>query len=324
MGAVLALTDGRGRLKKSSLEAVCLARQLAAEKGHAFSVVHVSAYDSQVRDALAQHGVPEVAYSKDPELAKGNAEAAMALAGRVARAKKAGWIILAASFFGKELAGLLSGELGGPAANDCLKVSWDGDQLMVTRPVYAGKVLARLTLSGSPQIYSIRPNQVAVSAEPAPIQEEEVPLEASALKVRVLEEQVSGGKRPELTEAEVIVSGGRGIKAPENFTLIESLADVLGAAAGASRAIVDAGWRPHSDQVGQTGKVVSPKLYIACGISGAIQHYAGMGSSKIIVAVNKDKEAPIFKKCDYGIVGDLFEVVPALKETFEREKKKRQ
>ncbi len=324
MGSILVLTDGLERVRKSSLEVVCLARELAAGKGQLFSVAHVGSYGPAVRDALAQHGATEVFYSKEPELQKGNAEAALALACQVARAKGADRILLAATSFGKELAGLLSGELGGPAANDCLKVAWEGEDLVVTRPVYAGKVLATLTLAGAPQIYSIRPNQVATSAKPAQVKEQELAIDASALKVRVVEEQVSSQKRPDLTEAEIIVSGGRGIKAPENFTLIESLADVLGAAAGASRAVVDAGWRPHSDQVGQTGKVVSPKLYIACGISGAIQHYAGMGSSKIIVAINKDKEAPIFKKCDYGIVGDLFEVVPALREAFQQEKQKRQ
>lgn len=324
MGVVLALTEGRERVKKSSLEAVCLARQLASAKGHSLSVAHVGSYGPAVRDALAQHGAAEVFYSKDPELQKGNPEAALALASQVVRAKGAGWIFLAASFFGRELAGLLSGELAGPAANDCLKVAWEGEELLATRPVYAGKVVATLALAGAPQIYSIRPNQVAVSAQPGQAKEQELAIDASALKIRVVEEQSSGEKRPELTEAEIIVSGGRGIKAPENFVLIESLADSLGAAAGASRAVVDAGWRPHCDQVGQTGKVVSPKLYIACGISGAIQHYAGMGSSKIIVAINKDKEAPIFKKCDYGIVGDLFEVVPALQEAFQREKQKRQ
>ena len=186
---------------------------------------------------------------------------------------------------------------------------------MASRPVFAGKALQKLTFRKVPALASLRPKMfapVALAGKSAAVKPLAVEFDPAASRARVLRVVAAGAGKVDLTEAEVIVSGGRGMKGPEHFSLIEDLAAALGASVGASRAVVDAGWRPHSEQVGQTGKTVSPKLYVAVGISGAIQHLAGMTSSRCIVAVNKDPEAPIFKVADYGIVGDLFEVLPAL------------
>ena len=185
--------------------------------------------------------------------------------------------------------------------------------LEVVRPVYAGKARLRVRAAGGALVCTLRPN-VFAAGEPggAEAAVEVVAAAPGAAKSRVVGTEATAGGKMDLTEAPIIVSGGRGMKGPEHFALLEALARKLGAVVGASRAVVDDGWRPHADQVGQTGKTVSPQLYIACGISGAIQHLAGMRTSKVIVAVNKDREAPIFKVADYGIVGDVFEVVPAL------------
>jgi electron transfer flavoprotein alpha subunit len=196
----------------------------------------------------------------------------------------------------------------------------EGGEIIATRPVYAGKALIDVKIASPTKIFSLRPN--VFTASPAngatvSIEKYAPDLNDADFVAKVTGTKVAEG-RPDVTEASIIVSGGRGIKGPENFHLVEELAEVLGGAVGASRAVVDAGWRPHDEQVGQTGKTVSPTLYIACGISGAIQHLAGMSSSKYIVAINKDKDAPIFQVADYGIVGDLFEIVPALTSELEK------
>jgi electron transfer flavoprotein alpha subunit len=192
----------------------------------------------------------------------------------------------------------------------------DDGRLECVRPIYAGKAFARVRFTGSPAMATLRPNVFTLGSadttRDAPVVEFAPRIAPDAVRAQAAGTASSGGQSVELTEADVIVSGGRGLKGPENFPLIQELADVLGGAMGASRAAVDAGWVDHQHQVGQTGKTVSPTLYIACGISGAIQHLAGMSSSKYIVAINKDPEAPLFKVADYGIVGDLFAVVPAL------------
>ncbi|NNL20633.1 MAG: electron transfer flavoprotein subunit alpha/FixB family protein, partial [Ignavibacteriaceae bacterium] len=187
--------------------------------------------------------------------------------------------------------------------------------LVATRPIYAGKALMDVKLTTDKKVISLRPNVFKAEASENPSDSEINVKEISSpnLNTKVTEFKKAEGKL-DVAEADIIVSGGRGMKGPENFHLIEELADAFGAAVGASRAVVDAGWRPHREQVGQTGKTVSPTLYVACGISGAIQHLAGMSSSKYIVAINKDKDAPIFNVADYGITGDVFEILPALRE----------
>jgi electron transfer flavoprotein alpha subunit len=219
-------------------------------------------------------------------------------------------IITGATSIGKDLCARLSARLDAALATDCLAIQIQKDQCRITRPMYGGKILADVVLEGFPKIIGIRPNAMGISESPAEgIMERFTPkIREGAMKF--VEKTMDTGK-VELTEADVIVSGGRGMGGPD-FKIIEELASALGGAVGASRSAVDEGWRPHSDQVGQTGKTVSPNLYIACGISGAIQHLAGMSSSKVIVAINKDPDAPIFSKADYGIVGDLFEVIPAI------------
>jgi electron transfer flavoprotein alpha subunit len=190
--------------------------------------------------------------------------------------------------------------------------------VVLTRPIFAGKVLLSLKVVAQPSVISLRPKVMTVIEPNAALSAEvtDVALDGLLDNIRttVIKTEKAATGRPDVSEADIIVSGGRGTKAPENFKVLEELADLLGAAVGASRAAVDAGWRDHQDQVGQTGKTVTPNLYIACGISGAIQHLAGMLSSKCIVAINKDPEAPIFQVCDYGIVGDLFEIVPLFTE----------
>jgi electron transfer flavoprotein alpha subunit len=227
-------------------------------------------------------------------------------------------VLFSASSIGRDLAPRVAARLGVGLAADCTALAVDGGRLVATRPVYAGKAVQRVAFVASPAVVSLRPKVFA----PAPAQNGGSPTIA-ALSVayqpesagsRVREVKTTSAGKVDLTEAEIIVSGGRGMQGPENFGIIEALASALGATVGASRAVVDAGWRPHGDQVGQTGKTVSPKLYVAVGISGAIQHLAGMSSSRCIVAINKDPDAPIFKVADYGVVGDAFEVVPALTE----------
>ncbi len=221
----------------------------------------------------------------------------------------------------RELLARLAARLGVGISADCVAFARDGDKLVATRPVYAGKLLAKVTWAKPPSIATLRPNVFrpadAQAGRTAPVERPAVSIPAAVMKFVERREEVSTGL-PELTEAEIVLSGGRGMKGPEHYVILEEMAAVIGAAVGASRAAVDAGWRPHRFQIGQTGRTISPKLYMGFGVSGAIQHLAGMRTSKVIVAVNKDPEAPIFKIADYGIVADLFEVVPQLTQEFKR------
>jgi len=221
----------------------------------------------------------------------------------------------------REFAARLAARLGAGLSADSVGMTMDGDQLVATRPVYAGKLLAKMTWAKTPWIATLRPNVFkpadAQAGKTPQVEKPAVTIPDAAMKLVERREEASTGL-PELTEAETVISGGRGMKGPENYVILENMAQVIGAAVGASRAAVDAGWRPHRFQIGQTGRTISPKLYLGFGVSGAIQHLAGMRTSKVIVAVNKDPDAPIFKIADYGIVGDLFEVVPALTEEFKK------
>ncbi|MGD8491100.1 MAG: electron transfer flavoprotein subunit alpha/FixB family protein, partial [Anaerolineae bacterium] len=227
-------------------------------------------------------------------------------------------VLIGATAMGKDLAPRLAARLGVGLASECIAFELDGDRLVATRPIFAGKALAKVRLAGDPQIATLRPNVLAAPEpdEGATATIETVSVAGGEIRARVVDIVGAGEGEIDVAEADIIVSGGRGVGDPEGFAPVRSLARTLGAAVGASRAAVDAGWIEHAHQVGQTGKTVTPNLYIACGISGAIQHLAGMKTAKAIVAVNTDPEAPIFKVANYGIVGDLFEVLPLLEKEF--------
>ncbi len=220
---------------------------------------------------------------------------------------------------GKDLAPHIAVQIDAGILVDCIKLEVSGSDLIATRPIYAGKALLDVKLNSDRKIFTIRPNvfKPVISEKNINAEIEEKEIGPLNNKTRVVDIKKSEGKL-DVAEADIIVSGGRGLKAPENFHLVEELAESFGAAVGASRAVVDAGWRPHREQVGQTGKTVSPTLYVACGISGAIQHLAGMSSSKYIIAINKDKDAPIFSVADFGIAGDIFEILPTLTEEIKK------
>jgi electron transfer flavoprotein alpha subunit len=225
-------------------------------------------------------------------------------------------VVFGASSQGRDLAPRVAAKLDAPLAGDATSLEIDAGELVITRPVYAGRAFAKVVLKGAPRIVSVRPNTFRPKDAVAAGTVESIPLSSAPARVKVREVKAASGKGLDVGEAPIIVSGGRGMKGPENWHLLEQLRDALGTTAslGASRAVVDAGWRPHAEQVGQTGKTVSPQLYFAVGISGAMQHLAGMRSAKTIVAINKDPDAPIFKIADYGIVGNVEDVLPALTE----------
>lgn len=306
-----------GKIKKVAFEILSEAKKLAARKGEALCAALIGSEVEQLAQLLAPYGAERVYCVESDLLANyttgGYAKALCDLIRQV----DPSIVLFGASINGKDLSARVAGRLGVGLTTDCTGIDLDeGGRLVVRRPMFSGKVYADVVFSDSlPQMASIRPNVFIAKADEgrtAEVVKLTSTLTAEDLMVELLEVIKIGGEKPDLTEAEIIVSGGRGMKGPENFQILETLADVLGGVVGASRSAVDAGWRPQSDQVGQSGKVVSPNLYIAVGISGAIQHLAGMGTSKVIVAINKDPEAPIFKKADYGIVDDLFAVIPPL------------
>ena len=231
-------------------------------------------------------------------------------------------VLIPYTAMGKDVAPRVAARVGAGLVSDVVKLEVKEGKLEARRPVYAGKALASVRWEGEPQMATLRPNVFALGTPEAARKHEVVTgaADVSTRRARVQSVQAAGAGKVELTEAQIIVSGGRGLKGPENFHLVEELATALGAAVGASRAVVDAGWVDHQMQVGQTGVTVSPQLYVAVGISGAIQHRAGMQTSKTIVAINKDPEAPIFELADFGLVGDLFNVVPQLTDEIEKRK----
>lgn len=316
---VLVFAEQRnGSLKKVAFEMLGVGKQLAAGLGGSVEAVVVGSGVGDMPAVLAQYGAAKVYVADDPALALYSAEGyAGTVAGLIAKIQPA-VVLLGATFMGKDLGPRLAARLGVGLAADCIAFDLDGGKLLATRPVFAGKALAKVRLNGSPQIATGRPNVFPVPQPEAgkTAAVEPMAAETSGIRARVVELVSAGKGEVDVAEAEIIVSGGRGVAGPDGFAPLRSLAKTLGAAVGASRAAVDAGWIEHSHQVGQTGKTVTPTLYIACGISGAIQHQAGMRTSKFIVAVNKDPEAPIFKLATYGIVGDLFTVVPLLEQEF--------
>jgi len=267
---------------------------------------------------LGKTGISKVVHLKSPEFLNYTSSGYSEEISSYAKQAGAEYLIIGNTAFGNDLTPRLAVKLNTACVVDCIDLSVESGEVLATRPVYAGKSNLKTKINSEVKIFSIRPN--IFKAESSNSTEAVIDIKEISnpnLKSKVTAFKKSEGKL-DVAEADIIVSGGRGMKGPENFNLIESLADALGAAVGASRAVVDAGWRPHREQVGQTGKTVSPSLYVACGISGAIQHLAGMSSSKYIVAINKDKDAPIFSVADYGITGDLFEVLPLLTEEIKK------
>jgi electron transfer flavoprotein alpha subunit len=310
---ILAVLEQReGQIKRSGFEVASAASNLAKDLNASVEAVVVGDSISNIGE-VSKYGIQKVTHIKNSDLANYSSSGYTDSISDFAKESDFDIIILSNTALGKDLAPRLAVRLEAACVVDCIKVNVSGSELSFTRPTYAGKALLDLKLLSNKKVITLRPNvfkaQIIENAPFADIVVKEI--SNVNLKSKVTSFKKSEGKL-DVAEADIIVSGGRGIKGPENFHLIEELADSLGAAVGASRAVVDAGWRPHSEQVGQTGKTVSPTLYIACGISGAIQHLAGMSSSKYIVAINKDKDAPIFNVADYGITGDLFEILPAL------------
>jgi electron transfer flavoprotein alpha subunit len=301
-----------GALRKVSFELASTARKLADQLGEEVGAVLCGSGIEALAAELGKYGVDKVYVADSPALEPYTTGAHATAVAKVVKENDPSILLLGASAQGKDLAAALVGKLATGLATDCTDVKIADGKLLAVRPMYAGKCFGEVVVTGTPQMASLRPNVFTIveNAKAAAVVTFDAGL--GEAKTKVLEVQKEAAGKIDVAEANVIVSGGRGMKGPEGFGILEELAAVLGAAVGASRAAVDAGWRVQADQVGQTGKVVSPNLYIACGISGAIQHLAGMSSSKYIVAVNKDAEAPIFAKADYGVVDDLFKVVPAL------------
>jgi electron transfer flavoprotein alpha subunit len=316
-GSVLVFAERRdGELKRPALQAVTTGRRLADALERRLVALALGPGAAGCAEELAAHGVDRLVAVEADHLELYAAEAYAAELGRAAA--DAGLVLLAATALGRDLAARTAAKLRAPCASDLVEIDVAADgTLRGTRPVYSGKARARVAVAGGrTAVATLRPNVFPARrvAAPRPV-EVERPAPALAperLRVRTTRVEAAAGQELDVADASIIVSGGRGLKGPENFGLVRELAAALGGAVGASRAVVDAGWIPHAHQVGQTGKVVSPDLYVACGISGAVQHLAGMSSSKVIVAINKDPEAPIFKVADYGIVGDLFELLPRL------------
>jgi len=303
-----------GALRKVSFEIASAARKLADELGEEVSAVLVGSGVEGLAPELAKYGVDKVYVADDAIFADYTTDAYSAAVAKVVKENDPSILLLAASVQGKDLSASLVGKLATGMASDCTDLKIEGGKLVAVRPMYAGKTFGEMVIDSYPQMASLRPNvfPAVENSKAGEVVKFDAGIPADALKTKVLETQEDTSGKIELTEANIVISGGRGMKGPDEYKILEELAGLLGAAVGASRAAVDAGWRAQTDQVGQTGKVVSPNLYIACGISGAIQHLAGMSSSKYIVAVNKDAEAPIFAKADYGIVDDLFKVVPEI------------
>lgn len=313
MNILVFVEQRAGALKKASLEALGTARRLVDAGGGEVIGVVVGSGAAEVAQRVNDAGAHRLRVSEEAAF---DEAASCDIGGafvELARAHDCRLFLCAHTVLGRELAATVSADFDSCVAADCTDVQRRGDTITVQRPVYAGKATLTIELSGPFHALTVRPNYgQLMTTGAATVEAWQAPLTSAGLRARVVARAAAEGKKLDLTEAEIIVSGGRALKGPENFALLERLAAVLGGVVGASRAVVDAGWRPHSDQVGQTGKTVSPKLYIACGISGAIQHLAGMSSSRCIVAINKDPQAPIFQIATYGLVGDLYEVVPAL------------
>lgn len=316
----LIIGEGRAEgLRKVSFELVNVAQQLAASLGGAVQGALVGNNIGAWADTFAKTGVTKVYVVDNPALENFAPETYATALAEIIRTAQPAIVLFGATGWGKEVSARTAAKLDWGLVTDCTAAQVENGALVLTRPIYSGKAIAHVRATSLPVMVSIRPNitpAVEANRPAAPV--ENVPVTLAEPRAKVVETVSAKKDKVDLGEAAVVVSGGRGVKGPEGFVPVQELADALGGAMGASRAAVDAGWIDYTHQVGQTGKTVSPKLYIAAGISGAIQHLAGMSSSKVIVAINKDPDAPIFKIADYGIVGDLFQVLPVLTENVKK------
>jgi electron transfer flavoprotein alpha subunit len=320
MAGILVFVEQRdGEIRTASLQAVSEARRLAADPGWPVAAVLPGEGVSGEAPSLGGYGAQTVYLAGGSDFKLYSAEGYADAVAKAVEQSQPSALFFAGTAMGRDLAPRVAARLGVGAIADVVELTLEGETLVAKRPVYSGKAFATVDAAGkSPQVISLRPNVFA--ADEAGGSAEVVDLDGLSPNIRAVVKELkdTGGGELDVAEADIIVSGGRGIKGPENFALIRELADAVGGAVGASRAVVDAGWIEHKHQVGQTGKVVSPSLYVAAGISGAIQHLAGMSSSKVIVAINKDPDAPIFKVADYGVVGDLFDVIPPMVEEIKK------
>ena len=319
MGTVAVFSEFvNGKVKSATLEL------LTAAKGSGQTVVAFAFGPGAkaVTGELAQHGAQKVFVCESDTLKDYNSELYTEAVANLIKKAGAQAVLASGSALARDLFPRVAARIGAGVVGDCTELKFSGADVVARRPLNSGKCTAQVTFQNCDvKIVLMRANQMPVGAPTAGASAEVIEEAAPTIKdlKTIVKETVKGASaKLDLTEAGIIVAGGRGMKGPEHFQLLTDLADVLGATVGASRAVVDAGWVSHSMQVGQTGKTVAPSLYIACGISGAIQHLAGMSSSKVIVAINKDPEAPIFKKATYGIVGDVFEVLPLLTQEFKK------
>jgi electron transfer flavoprotein alpha subunit len=311
-GVFIVAEQRDGALRKVSFELASAARKLADQSGDEVSAILLGSGIESLAAELGKFGVDKVFVGDNAALEPYVTEAHAQVVAKILKDNDAAIAFFGASVQGKDLSARVAAKLAGGLATDCTDVKIDGGKFVAVRPMYAGKCFGEVIFNTTPAMASLRPNVFAAVENAKAAAVTKVDVAVDGIKSKVLEVQKDTSGKVDLTEANVIVSGGRGMKGPDEYKILEDLADVLKGTVGASRAAVDAGWRPQKDQVGQTGKVVSPNLYVACGISGAIQHLAGMSSSKCIVAINKDAEAPIFTKADFGVVDDLFKVVPEL------------
>ena len=322
MANILAVVEQRdGALRKISEEIVTAAASVAEKLGGEVHALLAGASGvAGAAGSLGKFGAAKVFVLENDALKDYHPDAlSKVIADHV---KQHGYdvVLLGGSSFGKDLAPRVAAKLNVPLATDATALEVEGGDVVITRPVYAGRAMAKVVIEATPRLITVRPNVFRAQERTAAGTVENITADIGAARVKIREVKAAAGAKLDVGEAPIVVSGGRGLKGPENWHLLEQLRDALGAscALGASRAVVDAGWRPHAEQVGQTGKTVSPQLYFAVGISGAMQHLAGMRSAKTIVAINKDPDAPIFKVADYGIVGDASEVLPALTDAIKK------
>ncbi len=319
MSTILVVTEiQNGELKKASLEAVSQARKIANGAGADVKALVIGASVADKASVLGEYGADVVITAENASLEQYNPDVYKSIVVKAVQDASADTVLFSATAQTRDLAPRVAAALGVTVASDCVGINVNGNDIVVERSLYAGKVFTNAQVAGDVKVISLRSGmfEAVKDAKAGSVESMDVPAVES--KITVKEVKKTGGDKLDVADADIIVTGGRGLRSAENFNLVEELASTLGGAVGATRAVVDAEWRPHDEQVGQTGKVVSPSLYFMIGASGSIQHWAGMSGSKCIVAINKDPEAPIVKRADYSIVGDLFEVLPAVTEEMKK------